>query len=102
MDNVLDKYIDIDHLKYNKVVLDHFLCHDSSKKRVRISYSEYRVKLMAAFALLGNWRNYAQPLDFIAHYYGERQGMYFSWLVHYTSWLFIPAILVLIVTIIQI
>lgn len=33
-----------------------------------------------------------QPINFIANYYGEKQGFYFAWLMFYTSWLMIPAI----------
>jgi len=28
-----------------------------------------------------------QPLNFIANYYGEKFGFYFTWLVNYTAWL---------------
>ena len=30
------------------------------------------------------------PLDAIRDYYGEKVGLYFSFLAHYTSWLFLP------------
>jgi hypothetical protein len=33
-----------------------------------------------------------QPINFIANYYGEKQGFYFAWLMFYTSWLMVPAI----------
>ncbi|KAF9418764.1 Anoctamin-5 [Podila epigama] len=35
------------------------------------------------------WRN--QPLDLVNAYFGERIGVYFAWLGHYTQWLTIPA-----------
>lgn len=98
----LRKQFDIDHLKYNNVVLDEFLCHDDSKKRVRASWNDFKWRLSLSFAFLGNWKKYAQPLDFIAHYYGEKQGFYFAWLVHYTSWLIVPGIIGIIVTIVQV
>ncbi|KAF9580146.1 Anoctamin-5 [Lunasporangiospora selenospora] len=36
------------------------------------------------------WRG--QPLDQVNAYYGERIGIYFAWLGHYTKWLTIPAV----------
>lgn len=33
-----------------------------------------------------------QPFNYVADYYGERFGFYFSWLVHYTSMLLFPAL----------
>jgi anoctamin-8 len=33
-----------------------------------------------------------QPFNYVADYYGERFGFYFSWLVHYTSMLLLPAL----------
>lgn len=35
---------------------------------------------------------YLQPLTFIANYYGEKMGFYFSFMLFYTSMLWIPAI----------
>lgn len=33
-----------------------------------------------------------QPFDLIKNYFGEKIGLYFLWLSHYTSWLLFPAI----------
>ncbi|KAI7816256.1 calcium-activated chloride channel-domain-containing protein [Gamsiella multidivaricata] len=35
------------------------------------------------------WRS--QPLDLVNTYFGERIGIYFAWLGHYTKWLVVPA-----------
>ena len=32
-----------------------------------------------------------QPLDDVAHYYGESIAFYFAWLAFYTRWLIIPS-----------
>ena len=40
-----------------------------------------------------NFLSSMQPLNYIKEYYGEKYGFYFSWLVHYTSWL-IPAAII--------
>ncbi|KAF9439195.1 Anoctamin-5 [Entomortierella beljakovae] len=34
----------------------------------------------------------SQPLDLVNTYFGERIGIYFAWLGHYTKWLTIPAV----------
>ncbi|KAJ3108702.1 Anoctamin-7 [Phlyctochytrium bullatum] len=39
----------------------------------------------------------AQPLRMIRNYYGERTAFYFAWLAYYTSWLWIAALLGLVV-----
>jgi hypothetical protein len=48
------------------------------------------------YSSLGAWNKY-QPLDKVREYFGEQIGMYFTWLGFYTSWLFLPAILGLVV-----
>jgi anoctamin-10/anoctamin-7 len=40
-----------------------------------------------------------QPLDEIKDYFGEKIGLYFAWLAHYTTWLAVPAVLGLAVTV---
>jgi hypothetical protein len=44
-----------------------------------------------------NWHDYMQPIHFITEYHGEKFGFYFAWLVHYTSMLFVPAIVGLVI-----
>jgi hypothetical protein len=40
------------------------------------------------------WRfaPWGQPLDDIKDYFGEKVGLYFAWLGHYTTWLIFPSI----------
>ena len=55
------------------------------------------------FGFLSNsYIPYVKPLDQIAEYYGEKWAFYFAWLLHYTSWLIIPAVIGLIIYIIEI
>lgn len=43
-----------------------------------------------------------KPLDYVADYFGEKQGFYFAWLVHYTAWLLIPSVLGILIFVVQI
>lgn len=50
--------------------------------------ANYRAQLRVKWARRF-WKN--QPLDLVNAYYGERVGIYFAWLGHYTKWLTLPA-----------
>ncbi|KAF9950817.1 hypothetical protein BGZ70_001219, partial [Mortierella alpina] len=52
--------------------------HDANQR------AQLRIKWAKRF-----WRS--QPLDLVNAYYGERIGVYFAWLGHYTKWLTLPA-----------
>jgi anoctamin-7 len=56
--------------------------------------------------LRDNWANYAcwfkfQPIDHIREYFGEKIAIYFIWLGSYTIWLLLPAIVGLVVFLIN-
>lgn len=40
---------------------------------------------------MGNLMKHIEPIMLIADYYGEKQAMYFAFLIHHISMLFIPA-----------
>ena len=73
------------------MIVDHFPLHDEFKNTINTSWNENRTGLFFGF-LTGNYQKYMQPINFIAHYYGEKTGFYFAWLVFYTSWLLVPGI----------
>ncbi|KAG0203170.1 Anoctamin-5 [Mortierella sp. GBA30] len=64
--------------------------HDGSFKLHSRSVHDanYRAQLRIKWARKF-WRT--QPLDLVNAYYGERIGVYFAWLGHYTKWLTLPA-----------
>lgn len=75
-------HLDFNRLKKDKAILAFFPLHD-------------RKELMQ---LEHKWMNFCmlpwnQPFDDIKDYFGEKIGLYFLWLGHYTTWLIVPAIL---------
>ena len=48
------------------------------------------------------WEENMQPLNFIKDYYGPKFAFYFAWLVHYTGMLLWPAIIGVVIFIVQI
>lgn len=42
--------------------------------------------------LYGNFINHIEPINLIADYYGEKQALYFAFMIHHISYLLIPAI----------
>ena len=44
-----------------------------------------------------NWAIY-QPIYIIRQYFGEKLAFYFAWLGFYTTWLFLPSIVGLLVS----
>ncbi|KAG0282987.1 Anoctamin-7, partial [Linnemannia gamsii] len=73
-----------------------FALHDGPFKSQSKSMNEanYRAQLRVKWArrFLRN-----QPLDLVNAYYGERIGVYFAWLGHYTKWLTLPAVVGMVV-----
>ncbi|KAG0089104.1 Anoctamin-7 [Podila epicladia] len=68
-----------------------FALHDGSFRShdARSAHDvNYRAQLLIKWAKRF-WRS--QPLDLVNAYFGERIGVYFAWLGHYTQWLTIPA-----------
>ncbi|KAG0256251.1 Anoctamin-5 [Mortierella polycephala] len=61
-----------------------FKIHSESIKDANYR-AQLRVKWVKRF-----WTG--QPLDMVNAYYGERIGIYFGWLGHYTKWLTLPAV----------
>ncbi|KAF8931306.1 Anoctamin-5 [Haplosporangium gracile] len=68
-----------------------FALHDGPFRSQSKSMNDanYRAQLRVKWARRF-WRS--QPLDLVNAYYGERIGVYFAWLGHYTKWLTLPAV----------
>jgi hypothetical protein len=73
--------IDIYQLLKNKCVLAFFALHDHVELR---TLEEKWIRLCAL-----PWH---QPVNDVKDYFGEKIGLYFLWLGHYTSWLFVAGV----------
>ncbi|CAM9653012.1 unnamed protein product, partial [Phaeothamnion confervicola] len=74
--------LDIVRLVKNKCVMAFFPLHDKVEMR------SLQLKWLRFFQWPWN-----QPIDDVKDYYGEKVGLYFLWVAHYTTWL-LPAALV--------
>ena len=94
---------DIGYLVKSKVILDHFPVHarEEEREKIKISWDAYGMRLARGFMAYG-WEDNMQPLNFIKDYYGAKFAFYFAWLVHYTGMLLWPAIIGVIIFVIQV
>jgi hypothetical protein len=58
-------------------------------------------RLLLLFWTPNSYKKNVRLLDFVAGYFGAKQGFYFAWLIHYTSWLLLPSLIGLFMTIWQ-
>jgi len=57
------------------------------------SFGIHSVKLFWSLLKGGDgWEKNTKPLNDVADYAGEKYAFYLGWLMHYTSWLIIPAV----------
>mmetsp|Transcript_20422 Transcript_20422/g.69393 ORF Transcript_20422/g.69393 Transcript_20422/m.69393 type:complete len:748 (+) Transcript_20422:84-2327(+) len=74
-------FLDMPKLKKEKCVLTYFPLHDYKE------LFELEAKWLKFFM-----KPWDQPLDDVKDYFGEKVGLYFLWLGHYTTWLIAPSI----------
>ena len=81
--------MDLKALVKTGVVRDHLNLHDR-KQQNQLYDSINKSKTQLLFDIF--FEN-TKSLDLVADYYGEKQGFYFAWLIHYTSWLILPSVI---------
>jgi hypothetical protein len=74
-------HLNTDALIRDKCIIDYAFLHDS------ITLKEIEFKWIHLFQLPSS-----QNVEVVKDYFGERIGLYFSWLGHYTSWLMFASI----------
>ena len=84
INQTLEDHMDLDYMLKSHVITDHFPMHTKDRHAIKASWHSNKYKLTFGFIFSG-FENAMQPLNFIAEYYGEKYGMYFAWLVHYTG-----------------
>ena len=67
------------------------MLHTSEKKSILQSWNKHRFRIIGSMLGLGDLRAHLEPILLIADYYGEKQAMYFTFLVHHMAMLCIPA-----------
>ena len=91
MQLIFKKEFSIETLQEGGVILEHFMLHTSRKYAIVESWNKHKKKL--TLAMYGNnWTKHSEPINLIANYYGEKQAMYFAFLIHHTGWLIVPCI----------
>lgn len=71
--------------------MSHFMLHTHHKEDIVKSWKRNKAKLILAMLGVGDLMKSMEPILMIADYYGERKAMYFTFLIHHISLLFIPA-----------
>ena len=75
------------------VITSHFMLHSHHKEAIIQSWRTHRVPLIGSMLGIGDLMNHIEPILLIADYYGEKQAMYFTFLIHHIAMLFIPGVL---------
>jgi len=90
MQFIFKKEFSIETLLKAGVIIDHFMLHTSRKYAIVESWNKHKFKLV--ISMYGNnWKQHSEPINLIANYYGEKQAMYFAFLIHHTGWLLLPS-----------
>jgi hypothetical protein len=88
---LFEEEFDVGNLIKAGVIQSHFMLHDSSKGAILNSWRKHRVPLIRSMLGLGDLMSHIEPILLIADYYGEKQGMYFTFLIHHIAMLCIPS-----------
>ena len=67
-----------------------FMLHTKAKHAILPSWNKHRWALIRNI-LYGDFTKHLEPISLIADYYGEKQALYFAFLIHHISYLLIPA-----------
>mmetsp|Transcript_6512 Transcript_6512/g.4637 ORF Transcript_6512/g.4637 Transcript_6512/m.4637 type:complete len:124 (+) Transcript_6512:1695-2066(+) len=92
MHAIFKQEFEISTLKQSGVILDSFMLHTRERSAILESWNQHKWSLVFSIVYSNNFHEKMQPLNLIANYYGERNGMYFAFLIHHSGQLILPAI----------
>ena len=67
------------------------MLHNHQKEAIVKSWNKHRYALIRSMLGMGDLMAHIEPIMLIAGYYGEKQAMYFAFLIHHIAMLVIPA-----------
>ena len=73
------------------VIIDSFMLLTSMKGAILESWKDRKWPLMFSMLGIGDIMDHIEPILLIADYYGEKQAMYFTFLIHHIAMLMIPS-----------
>ena len=70
------------------MVYQHFMLHTQKKYEIVDSISRNKVKLLFSMLSMGSqFKQYFEPINLIADYYGEKYALYLAFFIHHMAWL---------------
>jgi len=88
---IFEEEFDIEVLSMAEVIQNHFMLHTRQKDAIVKSWKKHRCALIFSMLGLGDLMKHIEPILLIGDYYGEKQAMYFTFLIHHISLLLIPS-----------
>ena len=89
--SIFNEEFDLATLTEAAVIKSHFMLHTNPKKFILKSWNKHQLKLVWSM-LFGNFVDHMEPINLIADYYGEKQALYFAFLIHHIGQLLIPSV----------
>lgn len=89
---MFDEEFDTKILVAAGVITQHFMLHTSEKDSIMESWKKHRLALLRSMLGMGDLSIHIEPILLIADYYGEKQAMYFTFLIHHIAMLCVPAL----------
>ena len=84
---LFEEEFDVEVLQQAGVVKAHFMLHTQQKYGIVKSWRKHRVPLIRSMLGMGDLLKHIEPIMLIADYYGEKQAMYFTFLIHHIAFL---------------
>ena len=82
---------DISVLQKTNVISKHFMLHNVSKRAIAQSWKMHRWALVRNMLWGDSWIKHMEPISLIADYYGEKQALFFAFLIHHIGQLVVPS-----------